>query len=76
LHNHAGELPHGIAEAFIDWAKGEKLSFWRNGEDDSETERRKAWQRFVANNRRREIQVDNDIDISDLCDEINDMESD
>ena len=28
LHNHDGELPDGIAEAFIDWAKGEKLSFW------------------------------------------------
>jgi len=21
--------PHGIAEAFIEWAKSEKLSFWR-----------------------------------------------
>ena len=29
LHNHNGELPNGIAEAFIDWAKSEKLSFWR-----------------------------------------------
>ena len=29
LHNHDGELPAGIAEAFIDWAKSEKLSFWR-----------------------------------------------
>ena len=28
LHNHGGELPDGIAEAFIEWAKGEKLSFW------------------------------------------------
>jgi len=28
LHNHKGELPDGIAEAFIDWAKKEKLSFW------------------------------------------------
>ncbi|MEK6563488.1 MAG: N-6 DNA methylase [Candidatus Omnitrophota bacterium] len=27
LHNHKGELPDGIAEAFIDWAKKEKLSF-------------------------------------------------
>jgi len=26
---HAGEIPGGIAEAFIDWAKSEKLSFWR-----------------------------------------------
>lgn len=29
LHNHDGELPDGIAEAFIGWAKGENLSFWR-----------------------------------------------
>ena len=29
LHNHNGELPDGIAEAFIEWAKGENLSFWR-----------------------------------------------
>lgn len=30
LHNHDGELPDGIAEAFIVWAKSEKLSFWAN----------------------------------------------
>lgn len=29
LHNHDGELPDGIAEKFIEWAKGEKLSFWK-----------------------------------------------
>ncbi|HHT9115845.1 MAG TPA: N-6 DNA methylase [Candidatus Wunengus californicus] len=29
LHNHNGELPEGIAEAFIAWAKKEKLSFWK-----------------------------------------------
>jgi type I restriction enzyme M protein len=29
LHNHNKELPDGIAEAFIDWAKKEKLSFWK-----------------------------------------------
>ncbi len=28
LHNHDGELQDGIAEAFIKWAKSEKLSFW------------------------------------------------
>lgn len=28
LHNHDGELPAGIAEAFIEWAQNEKLSFW------------------------------------------------
>ena len=29
LHGHDGQLSNGIAEAFIDWAKSEKLSFWR-----------------------------------------------
>ena len=28
LHSHNGELPGGIAEVFIEWAKSEKLSFW------------------------------------------------
>ncbi len=28
LHNHDGELPDGIAEGFIGWAKSEGLSFW------------------------------------------------
>ena len=28
LHSHDGELPAGVAEAFIEWAKSEKLSFW------------------------------------------------
>ena len=28
LHSNDGELSNGIAEAFIEWAKGEKLSFW------------------------------------------------
>ena len=28
LHNHSGELPGGIAEAFIEWARSENLSFW------------------------------------------------
>lgn len=28
LHNHGGELPDGIAEAFIEFAKREGLSFW------------------------------------------------
>jgi len=30
LHNHGGELPDGIAEAFIEWARMEQLSFWNN----------------------------------------------
>jgi len=29
LHNHDGELPDGIAEKFIAWAKSEGLSFWK-----------------------------------------------
>ena len=29
LHNHNKELSDGIAEAFINFAKAEKLSFWR-----------------------------------------------
>ncbi len=29
LHSHSGELPEGIAEAFIKWAKKENLSFWQ-----------------------------------------------
>ncbi|MDD5529513.1 MAG: N-6 DNA methylase [bacterium] len=29
LHNHNGELSDGIAEAFINWAEKEKLSFWK-----------------------------------------------
>ena len=28
LHNHGGELPDGIAEAFIKFAKNENLTFW------------------------------------------------
>lgn len=28
LHNHGGELSDGIAEAFIEWAVKENLSFW------------------------------------------------
>jgi len=28
LHNHEGELPDGVAEAFVDYAKNEKLTFW------------------------------------------------
>ena len=31
LHNHDGMLQGGIAEAFIEWAKAENFSFWREG---------------------------------------------
>ena len=74
LHNHDGELPDGIAEAFIEWAKGEGLSFWENEEDGLRTDRRQAWRDFISNNRQRRIYVDSDIDISRLGDKINDME--
>ncbi|MGD0596845.1 MAG: N-6 DNA methylase [Sedimentisphaerales bacterium] len=30
LHNQGGGLPNGISEAFIEWAKKEKLSFWKS----------------------------------------------
>jgi len=29
LHNQGGELPDGVAEAFVKWAKKEGLSFWK-----------------------------------------------
>ena len=32
LHNHNGELPDGIAETFIEWAKSENVSFWEDTE--------------------------------------------
>ena len=44
-------------------------------EDGVKTERRKAWEVFIANNREREIYVDPEIDISHLCDKMNDMET-
>ncbi len=74
LHSHDGALPDGIAEAFIEWAQNEKLSFWINAEDEVKTERRKAWGGLIANNREREIDVDPEVDISRLSDEMNDME--
>ena len=58
LHNHGGELSDGIAEAFIEWAKNEQLSFWRNAgecallseaslaEDWNREEEDAAWQSF------------------------------
>ena len=44
-------------------------------EDRMKTERRKAWEAFIANNRKRRIYVDREVDISHLCDEMNDMEN-
>ena len=74
LHNHDGELPDGIAEAFIEWAKGEGLSFWRFEEDRLDNKRRKAWENIVKNNSNRRLYVDPDIDISRLANEMNDIE--
>ncbi len=74
LHNHDGELPDGIAEAFIEWAMGEGLSFWRFEEDRLDNKRRKAWENIVNNNSNRRLYVDPDIDISRLADEMNDIE--
>jgi hypothetical protein len=50
------------------------LNFWENTEDRTKIERRKAWESFIDNNRKRKIYVDREIDISHLCDEMNDME--
>ena len=74
LHNHNGELPDGIAEAFIEWVQGERLSFWRIEEDLLDNKRRKAWQNILNNNRNRRLYVDPDIDIFRLADEMNDMD--
>ena len=74
LHSHDGELPGGIAEAFITWAKSEGLSFWRVEEEELDDRRREAWQNIVDNNHSRRLHVDPDIDISRLADEMNDMD--
>ena len=51
------------------------MNFLENAEDRTKTERRKAWESFVYNNRKRRIYVDREVDISHLCDEMNDMEN-
>ena len=48
LHSHDGELPDGIAEAFMEWAKSEKLSFWTEAKDGAKAERHKAWKSFIS----------------------------
>ena len=63
-----------IAEAFIDWAQNEGLSFWRIEEERLDDKRRKAWQNIVDNNSNRRLNVDPDIDIARLADEMNDMD--
>ena len=71
LHNHDGHLPEGIAEAFIEWAGQQGLSFWPEEEAAAET-RRNAWLGFVEEGRRNPIYLDPDIDINDLIDEMYD----
>ena len=63
-------------EAARDGTRDEKLNLWKSAEAEAKTERREAWESFVYNNRKRRIYVDREIDISRLCDEINDMEKD
>ena len=47
---------------------------WEDTEAEAKRERRKAWETFISNNRKRRIYVDPEVDISHLCDEMNDME--
>lgn len=71
-----GSFVHSfIAGVFINGTRGEKLNFWKSAEAEVKTERRKAWEAFIANNRKRRIYADREVDISRLCDEINDMEN-
>ena len=69
LHSHDGQLPPGIAEAFIEWAGQQGLSFWPAAEAAAAT-RRQAWQGFLRECRRNPIYLDPDIDINDLIDEM------
>ena len=74
LHSHDGELPEGIAEAFVHWAKQQGLSFWSGQEADPGTgSHRAAWQGFVDIGRRSEIDVDPDVDINELVKEMYDI---
>jgi hypothetical protein len=67
-------MTSGIFGVFIKEARAEKLNLWKDTEDVAKTERRKAWESFIYNNRKRKIYVDWEIDISHLCDEMNDVE--
>ena len=73
LHSHDGELPPGIAEAFIEWAKGQRLSFWPADDDPDIESSRAAWQAFVDIGRRSKTYVDPDIDINELIKEMYDI---
>ena len=73
LHCHDGELPDGIAEAFIEWAKEEGLSFWPDLPDAPEKARRRAWLDFIKHCRTSRTYVDTDIDINEVIKEMYDI---
>lgn len=45
-------------EAAHDGTRGDELDLWKNTEDEAKTERHKAWEAFITNNRERRICVD------------------
>lgn len=74
LHDNNGELRDGIAEAFIDWAIGEKLSFWNIEEDRLTFKRRKAWRDILESGSKHRIRVEPDVDVNNLIDEMYDAD--
>ena len=71
LHSHDGELEPGIAETFISWAKEQGLSFWAAYDNGRRRAQVAAWQDFMASAAKSRVYVNPDIDISALCDEVN-----
>ena len=74
LHDNNRELRDGIAEAFIDWAISEKLSFWNIEEDKLTFRRRKAWRDILENDSKDRIRIDPDVDVNKLIDEMYDAD--
>ena len=74
LHDNNGELRDGIAEAFIDWAISEKLSFWNIKEDRLTFKRRKAWKGILEDGIENRIRIDPDTDVNELIDEMYDAD--
>ena len=71
LHSHNGELEPGIAETFIAWAKQQGLSFWSGYDNGRRAAQVAAWRDFMAAAERDPVYVDPEVDISSLCDEVN-----
>ena len=71
LHSHDGELEPGIAETFIAWAKQQGLSFWSGYDNGRRAAQVAAWRDFMAAAERDPVYVDPEVDISSLCDEVN-----